>query len=583
MLNRIIASFFHRRYHARYYGIYRHAKQLFVFDIGLLTLAVFMLGASLLFSFWKPGIADLIELSISLGGDRIKSGEEVRLTIDYTNHSKKILNDVALSLRLPEGFIVDRTQTSESVLSNNSTFILPPLRPGGKGQAVVAGRLWVTPQHEEKIIGTFSYKQEKSKEREQALTSFLLSLPESVLRPHLTIASSTFPSVSLPFTYNLQNTGAFTVEKIRLDADGGDITFDQPDARTFSLAPKETKTFTGKITLPNKNESAIFVITPTIFANNHPIPQLATQSAITMIAPRVASQVRLAEPAAYAESGQKLPITISWRNDGNYTLKKQRLRLISTPGTTDLKITARENNLKIEENALVADSSNRTALADGGRGSNDTFTVSLTLLPEFTITDDTNFFTLTPVFEGEAAEVPGQKFIETGSAIRLPLATQIFLKSEARYYTDEGDQLGRGPLPPTIGETTKYWIFIQFTNTTNLLKNAKFSVVLPAGVEFTGRQSVTIGPELTYNQTDKTVSWNYRLIPARGQTGLYFEVAVRPTPEQIGKNLTLAKDFFLTAADDVVGKNFELTLPPLTNILGPSDRGSSAGANVIAK
>lgn len=578
-----IASFFHRHYHARYYGIYKHAKQLFIFDIGLLTLATLALGAGIWLFFWKPGVASLVELSISIGGNRIKSGDEVFLTASYANHSKRLLTDATLALRLPEGFVVDRALTPETVFSNNSTFALAPLPPGGKGQVTVAGRLWTVPRQEENIIGTLSYKQEKKEEREQTLTNFLLSLPESILLPHLVVASSTFPNVSLPFTYSLQNTGTVAVEKIQLDAGGGNITFDEPVARTFSLAPKETKTFSGRLAVPAPADSAALTIFPLVFANNHPIAQTATQNTVTVIAPHVSSLVRLAEPAAYAEPRQKLPITVSWRNDSNYTLKKQRLRLIPTPGTTDYKITARENNLKIEENALVADSSNRTALADGGRGSNDTFTVSLTLLPEFSITDDTNLFTITPVFEGEAAEVPGQKFIETGSAIRLPLATQISLKSEVRYYTDEGDQLGRGPLPPTIGETTKYWIFIQFANTTNPLKNAKLSIVLPAGVEFTGRQSVTIGPELTYNQTDKVISWNYQLIPARSQTGLYFEVAVRPTPEQIGKNLTLAKEILLTAADDAVGKNFELTLPILTNILGPSDRGSSAGANVIAR
>ncbi|KKW34344.1 MAG: hypothetical protein UY79_C0002G0039 [Parcubacteria group bacterium GW2011_GWA2_53_21] len=578
-----IYSFFHRHYHARYHGIYHHAKQLFIFDIVLLLLATLMLGTSLWFFFWKPGIANLIELSMSVGGNRIKSGEEVRLTVDYANHSKHLLTDVALALRLPEGFVINRQATPESVFSNNSTFTIPPVPPGGKGQITVTGRLWAMPQHEENIFGTFSYKQEKSEEREQALTSFLLSLPESVLRPRLVIASSTFPSASLPFTYTLQNTGAVAIEEIQLNVTGGNAAFDQPDATTFSLARQETKTITGRLAVPEKTANIVFTITPAALVNNRPIAQTPVQTKITIIAPRVASSARLAEPVAYAEPTQKIPIIVSWRNDSDYSLKAQRLRLATTPGLVDLKTTALENNLKIEGNALIADSSNRTALASGGRGSGDTFTVNFTLLPAFTTANDADSFTLTPIFEGDATEVPGQKFSETGKAIHIPLATEVALKSEVRYYTDEGDQLGRGPLPPTVGEATKYWIFVQFTNTANPLRDATLALVLPPGVEFTGRQSVTIGPELVYNSTSKTVSWHYRLIPARSSAGLYFEVALRPTPNQLGETLTITKDITLTATDDTVGKNFQLTGPSLTNILGPTDRGSTAGATVVAR
>lgn len=578
-----ITSFFRHHYHTRYHGIYRHAKQLFVFDIGLLTLAVLIFAAGLWFFFWKPGVANLIELSISLGGNRIKSGDEVRLTVDYTNHSKKLLTDVALSLRLPDGFVVDRTATPETVFSNNSTFTLSPLPPGGNGQATVTGHLWAIPQHDVNIIGTFSYKQEGSTEREQALTGFLLSLPESVLATHLTIATSTFPNTPLPFTYTIQNTGSATVENIQLDATGGTVTFDQTDAQTFSLAPQETKTLTGRLVLPSKTTGAVFAVTPTVLANNHPIVQTAAQTAINVITPQFNSQVQLSKPVAYLEPEQKIPVNVSWRSGSSYSLKKQRLILTPTLGVVDLKTTAQENNLKIEGDTLVADSSNRTALAGSKQGSGDTFQIILTLLPAFSVPDTINSFTLTPTFEGEDPSVPGQKFTEIGDAITIPLATDVNLKSEVRYYTTEGDQLGRGPLPPAVGETTKYWVFVKFTNTVNPLRDAAVSIVLPLGVEFTGRQSVTIGPELVYNPADETISWQYQLIPAESSTGLYFEVAVNPTPDQIGKNVTLIKQITLTATDDVVGKNFSLAGTPLTNALASNDRGANAGAAVVTK
>ncbi len=75
-------KFLRSHYHKRYHGVYQHAKKLFAFDLALLAFAFLMLGSSIFFFFWKPGLTGLIDVSISLGNERIKSGDEVRPTVD---------------------------------------------------------------------------------------------------------------------------------------------------------------------------------------------------------------------------------------------------------------------------------------------------------------------------------------------------------------------------------------------------------------------------------------------------------------------------------------------------------------------
>ena len=72
-----------------------------------------------------------------------------------------------------------------------------------------------------------------------------------------------------------------------------------------------------------------------------------------------------------------------------------------------------------------------------------------------------------PKAKEETAIVDAQGKTFTGDAAELPVATEVAMQNSIRYYTEEGDQLGRGPLPPQVGETTKYWVFVQITNTTN--------------------------------------------------------------------------------------------------------------------
>ena len=581
-MHKKIYRFFHGYYHKHYHGIYRHAKKLFAIDLFLLALALVMFASSLVFFFWKPGLTDLVDLSISLGGERLKSGSPVHLTVDYGNRSKYKLQKVTLALRLPNGFIVDREKTPESVFSASSIFNLPDLTPGAKGQVGLYGWFWGTAGNEERIVADLSYTPESFNSSEQKLSSFLANLAGSMLRGGLTLASSSFPNLPLPLSYTLTNDSDRRVENISLLTNwAGKINIDEKLLHNFSLEPHETRTITGTATTPAKTGKYSLKITPQIVVNNQPLGQLSAEKNVDIFFPNLASDARLLQDIPYAQPGQTIQLELSWANTSQMVVKNLRLKVAFTAGVVDLKATAREGNFKAENGQLIIDSFARTALSSGNPGGNDKFTITLKLLPGFSLEPVENaYLEIKPIMEAEMPEVPGQKFGQEGNPIKIPLATEVSFKAEARYYTDEGDQLGRGPLPPAVGETTKYWIMVRVDNTSNAINTASFSTELPAGVEFTGKQSVSIGPELKYNAVNHTVTWSYNLIPANSQTGLYFEVAVTPTADQAGKNLQLTKAFSFSATDDFINKEFDLAQNGLTNVLPASDLGRDKGAAV---
>lgn len=580
---RAVHKTFHNHYRRRYHGIYRHAKQLFVFDLGLLFLALALFGASLFFFFWKPGITDQIKLTLSLGDTRIKSGETVLLTAEYANHSKFKLQKAVLALRLPPGFVIDRTRTPESDLSTQSTAVIGDIDPGGSGGIGIYGTLWAEPGTEEHILALLSYTPEGKKQAEQKLGSFLVRLPESILSGTLTIASSTFPNIPLVLSYQLRNTSNRAIDNITLDKNWT-ATTPAAEFKNFTLGPGETKEIEGRIQTPATEGRLKVFATPQVLINNRLINQTRAEQTVAILYPKVTSAARLINPPAYGEPSQKLSVEFSWRNTSDYALQGSRLLISATPGVMDLDRTARENRLTVENGRLVVDSIARTALADGRPGSNDTFTLPMYLRPSFSLEQTENAkLQITPVMETHLPAVSAQAYNQSGEPAILPLATEVYLNASARYYTEEGDQLGRGPLPPAVGQTTKYWIMAQAQNTTNPLRDARFEAILPPGVTFTNKQSVTIGPPLAFNERTRAVTWSYGALPANSQTGLYFEVAVTPEPEQIGKILTLARNLRFFATDDVVNKPFNLTKAEITNVLPAIDRGSSAGAIVAGQ
>ena len=577
-------KFLKKHYHKNYRRNYTHAKKLFVFDLILLFTAILMLGASVFLFLWKPSLTEQIDLSVSLGEARIKSGEEVRLTINYANNSKYALGSVSLGMRLPEGFVINRDKTATNVFSDNSIFSsIAKIAPGAIGQAEIYGWFWSEPNKEAKFTANLSYQPANKDTREQKLASLMATLPDSILSGQLFMATATLPNFPLKFTYVLQNSGAKTIDNVSVASNWPGAITNEEDSAGFSLLPNESKTIAGDITTPRKSGNYSFSLTPTVLVNNTAIAQIASAREFKIFAPEIISSARLLKNLNYVEPEQNFPINLSWENKSGFKLENITLHLTSNLfNVVDWKKTAQENNAQTEPNGLYFNSQSRTNLADGNANSSDNFDLVIYLLPNFNFSEMENAnLEIYPSVKGEVAQISGQEFNQEGSGLRVPLATEVsFNEVSARYYTSDGDQLGRGPLPPQVGKTTKYWIVVNIANTSNALNEASFTGSLPAGVEFTGKQSVTIGPQITFNPSNRTLSWRYHSLPAYSQTGLYFEVAVTPQSSQIGQNILLANSLQFSATDDFTNKKFGFSHPALNNTLNSNDAGRDLGSKV---
>ncbi len=584
-----IFNWFHRHYHTRYHGIYRHARKLFVFDLILLTAALFMLGAGLFFLLWKPSLTDLIDLKLTLGIERIKSGELMAMGITYQNRTKFNLRNSVLSVQLPNGFEVDRTKTPEAEFSNQSTFDIGVIKPGAKGEKTIWGYFWTEIGAEEKITSLLTYLPDERTSREQKMSALLVTLPESILKTEVTAPANALPGQEVPVSIAVTNQSDRTISLVDIavrDQNPKSYFKIKEPMEGLSFAPGETKTFSGNFILPTQSGKFNLTVETSITVKSvYNFVQTRTVAPIEIASlPNFNLKASWKTPD-YLEGGSEIPVVISWKNSGQKELKNSRLRLEFKPtGVVDLKTVARDNNLIIDGNDLVADKTNRTALSNIKPGSEDAISLKITLLSKFNAGDVENAqLEVKPVLEGELPEVTGQKASIEGTVANAPLATELTWSAQTRYFTPDGDQLGRGPLPPVVGEPTKYWIFARITNTTNAARDAVFTAMVAPGVQFTGKQSVTIGEPVKFDDKTRTVSWNQHSLPANSVTGLYFELSISPTPQQIGQSINLIKSPRFTAADDWTGKTFSLDASDLTNILPPDDQGSGMEYRVLAQ
>lgn len=573
-------NLFHRHYHKRYHNQYEHAKKLFAFDIFLLSVATVMLASALYFLFWNPGLTDQIDLKISLGDNRIKSGEEVQLTVDYKNRSKYNLNSATIALHLPSGFVVDREKTPTNIFSDQSTFFIENIKPGAQGQLAVYGHIWVAPKTSETITALLSYIPENSKYKEQKMGNFLMNLPESVLHYTIQFPTTSFANNTVPFSFSIKNTSDQKLNDLNINFNfPGKININDAELRNINLEKNMEKMVNGTIVMPIKSGQYNLNAVLSGKFNNTQIKILNAERIIKTFSPQVDIKAYLNDTAKYAQPGQEINAAISWQNNGQFQLQNQAILLTFTPGAVDLKSTAKENNFRLDDNRLIIDSSLRTGLSNGTPGANDQFNFKIFLLPNFSLGNVENpALEIKPAFTGELKTVSGQRFEILGQKTSIPLTTELDLSSSVRYYSGDGDQLGRGPLPPAVGQTTKYWVFVQLNNTTNPIKDASLEISLNSNATFTGKQSVTIGPSLNHNKG--TIVWNFRELPPHSQTGWYFEVATTPIVQQVGQNINLVNSIKFTGTDKTTGKIFNLQKSDLNNILLPTDLGSAKGSLV---
>lgn len=120
-----------------------------------------------------------------------------------------------------------------------------------------------------------------------------------------------------------------------------------------------------------------------------------------------------------------------------------------------------------------------------------------------------------------------------GSVMSASISTPFTVHAAARYYAASGDQIGVGPLPPRVGETTKLWIGLRIDPTTSDLSDVRVRVKLASGVRVTGRDALPDGGSFT--QTDTELIWNLGILPADADgASASFEIQFTPNESQKG-------------------------------------------------
>lgn len=576
-------------YQQKYHLNFRHAKKLFFFDMSLLAFIVFLFGATLFWHFYDPTVRSLVTLTVEQSTERIKTGTEITYTVSYINRSDVALTSPLLSVQFPHGFILNTSTSAQNFNTENSSLTLSDLAPGANGSLTLVGTLFGTPDEHYDTIVKLSYIQEGEETREYVIDRIISSPRDTPLRTEWNIGETALARGTLPFAINLSNTGSESLQEIRLALPT--ISGIQFEIATTSLGNYQgsvwsipvldattTTTLRGNIiTNLSTNNPVKLEISPTLRVNNIDFPQKKIIKNLEIITPSLEARALWGKETLVAKPLELVPLSINLKNTNEYNLENISFSIPLTNSIDKVRI-GHANKGVVRNNTFVINQSHLPELKLLKSG--QTVHIDLSIpLSNFQSGNDV-IVRLTPEVQATLPLIQDAIYREKITTPEIKVATSLGLTGELRYYTDEGDQLGRGPLPPQVGNETKYFATVVLSNSTSDVADVSFSATLPAGIEWADKTSVTFGKDVTYNSATRKISWSAALVPAHTTIGISFALSFTPTADMIGKTVPAVTNITVSGTDGFtklpvssIARNIDTSLPQ-------DEIGKAKGVNV---
>lgn len=186
----------------------------------------------------------------------------------------------------------------------------------------------------------------------------------------------------------------------------------------------------------------------------------------------------------------------------------------------------------------------------------------------------------------EVLDIDGYTFVTTGDAVSVQAKTTTSIQAEGRYYDENLQPVGSGPLPPQVGKTTTYQIGWTISNTLNPLGDVTVTSTLPDNVTWKGNTDVTHGSPLSYDAGTRKITWTISNVGVyagllRSAPEASFDVSITPEESDIGRAVKLTTKAELRATDAFTGEELSLSDPAVTTEL-ENDLGASGKGRVVA-
>jgi hypothetical protein len=550
-------------YKSRYEQKFKNPRTVFLLDAGLVALGVLAAAAAIYFAFFFKAFQP-VKLSFAILPNEPVSGGEIVINLEAQNNLTDIVS-ADIALRLPKTIAIKSSSVPFDHAKNTIHF--DAIDPGAAADARLVADLSGPIGKKQKISGDISFTNARTGEKGKLSASASFNISRSLLNLSVELPAKMIVGQRFSGTFRYANKGGN-------DATGIFLTPNWPAGFTVASADTALKdgryalgtiragaagAFNWSGTLTDASAGSEFGAELDAQAGGEFIEEAVATANAPTIDPNISLEI--SGPGA-GRTDDLLSYEVKYQNAGVLTLQNASLVLVSADGV------AAETVGKIP------------AALEPGQGGVVAAEIRLPkTLPDPLALTANPALTFAFAVKGNI----GEDKVEISSPDwSVKIASALGVTATARYYSAEGDQLGRGPLPPQVGKTTKYWIFWNITNTTNAASGVQVSATLPPNLDYTGKATVSTGDPLVFDPTTRTVGWNAGDVPpfpgsAADAVGAGFEVALTPSADQAGTYPILLSNIKITGTDSFAGLDLNAAAPDVNAKLAGDSKASGIG------
>ncbi|MFA5047780.1 MAG: hypothetical protein WC516_01925 [Patescibacteria group bacterium] len=551
-----------KRYH-QFYHPQKNKKWYWhvIIDL-LLALAVISLVAFNVYLWQKADLLSNIDITISTEPKEISSGSDVTYVINYHNKSRAQLSDGQLTVNLPANFIKKEISPRDVFSDHTNTFSLGNIDGGANGQLKISGTVWGSVGSTQKIKANLNFASPASSSatapgrlRDQKSVAYSYNISRSLVSLDLTAPNEVSNNHAFDGNLKYSNLSDNQLAKIIIKIEGLDKDFsilssslaDQNSFWTIEkIAPQSSGqiNFSGKFFTPENVTSRPIKLNLYVeLASGERLLQQTLEKNTSIIHSKFLLQ--LSSDIKNITPGQTMDYVLHYENKETSTLKNIR---ISAHLSGDFIY----NN----DSQIFWSANNFPALAsvDPGRSGDIKFKITAKKSVKQTQATQKNFI-VESWAEGSynTSLNPNDTIFSLSEKNIQKINTTLNIQTFARYYSPEQEQLGVGPVPPVVGQKTKYWIFLSPDNSYNDLKDITLTASLAKNVSWTMKTTATSDNDVQYNPNNNQITWIIKTLPAASSffppVGTGFEVQLIPASDQAGAVANLLENIKMSATD----------------------------------
>lgn len=562
-------------FNKRYKGRYKFERSIFAFDLFLMGVIVTLATLAIYFTFFGPSsFAKHIIFEAIVAPKEIVSGEQSTLVIRYKNETNEELKNSVLNLSFPNHFLLQEIKKDE-IITSSQLIGLGTIPVNGSGEIHIKGVMFGDVGGKQIFKSTLSFIHGTKKDIfGEKFSEFTFSPERSTLVLTLSIPKTPVAFQPIKGVITYKNTGTIDFPSILIQPtwpNGFDLNrTNATEQNGIYELPKIKAGSSGEFVfegiLDDVDNPITFSFLPSfVFGND-----VYTQEKLTQQVEVIPGQIELSQSSdtKTIKPGTQISIKVHYKHVGTTPISDVQLDVESANPFLNQSTTSTFKSLK------PGDEGDITVTIPIRK------TVSQNELKEFENINIETRAIATYQLNTKLARAKSQS-----EPITFALTTPITFESFARYTMPSGDQIGRGPLPPRVGEKTSYWIFWSIKNTTNQIKNSRIEGTLPSNVTFSGRQSSSEDIGIRVDPVTNKIVWDTNSLrptisPTSKNFGIAFEVLLTPLDNQIGTNATLLYDIQFTGTDDYTGDFINSSQPLITTNL-PNDQKATKKGVII--